>query len=82
MGFVNTESSSSNSSPNNPELLLEEMLEYLLAISPSDQTIELLLEELLDGSEIYDWYLYDSGSEQRLKTVIKHIMRLEEFQLR
>ncbi|MAJ44226.1 MAG: hypothetical protein CMF96_05705 [Candidatus Marinimicrobia bacterium] len=68
--------------PNNPEILLEEMINYLLAIRPSQQTVDLLLEELLDGAEIYDWYLYDPGSEQRLKTVIKHIMRLEEFQVR
>ncbi|MAV59229.1 MAG: hypothetical protein CMG07_04670, partial [Candidatus Marinimicrobia bacterium] len=62
-------------------LLLNEMLEYFLAIQPSQQTKDLLLEELLDGSEIYDWYLYDAGSESRIKTVIKHIMRLEEFQV-
>lgn len=70
------------SEPNNPELLVIEMADYLLAIQPSPQTIDLLIEELLDGSEVYDWYLYNEGSEQRFKTVIKHIMRLEEFQLR
>lgn len=70
------------SDPHNPVLLLNEMLEYFLAIQPSQQTKDLLLEELLDGSEVYDWYLYDPGSESRIKTVIKHIMRLEEFQVR
>jgi len=70
------------SNPNDPELLILELTEYLLAIQPSQQTIELLVEELLDGAEVYDWYIYMPGAEMRLKTVIKHIMRLEEFQLR
>ena len=68
--------------PNDPELLVTEMTEYLLAIQPSEQTIELLVEELLDGTEVYNWYIYMPGAEMRIKTVIKHIMRLEEFQVR
>ena len=70
------------SDPYNPETLLREFAEYFYAVQPSEQTMELLLEELLDGSEIYDWDLYAMGSEQRLTDVIKHMMRLEEFQLR
>ena len=70
------------SDPNNPELLIDEMTDYLFAIQPSELTIDLLLEELLDGSEVYDWYIYNPGSDQRIKDVIKHMMRLEEFQLR
>ena len=70
------------SDPNNPELLIDEMTEYFFAIQPSELTIDLLLEELLDGSEVYDWYIYNPGSDQRIKDVIKHMMRLEEFQLR
>ena len=58
------------------------MAEYLFAIQPAEQTIDLLVEELLDGSEVYDWNLYDDETPQRLKDVIKHMMRLEEFQLR
>ena len=70
------------SDPNNPEVLVSEISEYLFAIQPSSLTIDLLVEELLDGSEIYDWNLYDAETPQRLKDVIKHMMRLEEFQLR
>lgn len=70
------------SNPYNPEILLQEFGDYFYSVLPSDQTMDLLLEELLDGSEIYDWDLYAMGSEQRLKDVIKHMMRLEEFQLR
>lgn len=70
------------SDPNNPELLIDEMTEYFFAIQPSELTIDLLLEELLDGSALYDWYIYNPGSNQRIKDVIKHMMRLEEFQLR
>ena len=58
------------------------MTEYLLAIQPSEQTIDLLVEELLDGTEVYNWYIYMPGADMRIKTVIKHIMRLEEFQVR
>lgn len=68
--------------PNDPELLVTEMTEYLLAIQPSEQTIDLLVEELLDGTEIYNWYIYMPGADMRIKTVIKYIMRLEEFQVR
>ena len=70
------------SDPYNPETLLRDFADYFYAVQPSEQTMELLLEELLDGSEIYDWDLYAMGSEQRLTDVIKHMMRLEEFQLR
>ena len=57
-------------------------MNYLFAIKPSEQTQSLLLDELLDGTAMEDWDLYVEGSEQRLKDVIKHMMRLEEFQLR
>ena len=66
----------------NPELLLNKMINYLFSIKPSDTTISVLLEELLDGSDVNEWSLYDPGADQRLKDVIKHMMRLEEFQLR
>ena len=58
------------------------MINYLFSIKPSDTTVSVLLEELLDGTDINEWSLYDAGADQRLKDVIKHMMRLEEFQLR
>ena len=66
----------------NPETLLQEMMNYLFVIMPSEQTQLILLQELLDGTDINEWTLYAEGTEQRLKDVIKHMMRLEEFQLR
>ena len=57
-------------------------MDYLFVIMPSEQTQLILLQELLDGTDINEWTLYAEGTEQRLKDVIKHMMRLEEFQLR
>ena len=54
----------------------------MFAIKPSEQTQTLLLDELLDGTSMEEWDLYAEGSQQRLKDVVKHMMRLEEFQLR
>ena len=66
----------------NPEVLMHNMINYLFTIKPSEQTQSLLLDELLDGTSMEEWDLYSDGSEQRLKDVVKHMMRLEEFQLR
>ena len=63
-------------------MLIDKIINYLFNIKPSEQTITLLLDELLDGSDIDEWNLYDEGSDQRLKDVMKHMMRLEEFQVR
>ena len=66
----------------NPEVLIHNIINYLFAIKPSEQTQSLLLDELLDGTSMEEWDLYAEGSQQRLKDVVKHMMRLEEFQLR
>ena len=57
-------------------------MNYLFVIMPSEQTQLIILQELLDGTDINEWTLYAEGTEQRLKDVIKHMLRLEEFQLR
>ena len=65
-----------------PQILIQEIIDYLFTIKPSEQTQALLLEELLDGMDVNEWTLYSEGAEDRLKDVLKHMMRLEEFQLR
>ena len=67
---------------NNPEVLIHEIMNYLFSVQPSEQTQALLLEELLDGTNMDEWSLYSEGAEERFKDVMKHMMRLEEFQLR
>ena len=69
----------------------EDMYKQLGYAHAKDRGLQMLImrilgkgraSELLDGSEVYDWYIYNPGSDQRIKDVIKHMMRLEEFQLR
>lgn len=70
------------SSPSDPEILIEDLCGYLYSLQPSQAVKDQLVLELLDGSEPYDWSLYLPESENRLQTVIKHMLRLGEYQLR
>jgi len=40
-----------------------------------------LLGVLLEGAAVYDWDINDAGSPQRLRNLIKYMMRKPEFQL-
>jgi hypothetical protein len=41
----------------------------------------MLLETLLQGIEVYDWYIYDPQAPTRIEGLLKVIFRMAEYQL-
>ena len=70
------------SNPNNAESLIDDMILYFYDIQPSEETRQLLLNELLDGLEPYEWNLFIPNAEQRLRGVLKLLMRYPDYQLK
>ncbi len=70
------------SNPNDPDILIEDFCQYFYSIQPSQAVKDQLVQEMLDGSEPYDWSIYQPEAVGRLRTVIKHMLRLGEYQLR
>lgn len=67
--------------PNNAELLVEDLYQYFLAMEPTEQVKELLLQELLQGLEPYNWNSSMPGAELRIKNLVKLTLKLADYQL-
>ena len=51
-------------------------------IQPTEQTRQLLMNELLDGLEPYEWNIFIENADRRLRGVLKLLMRYPEYQLK
>ncbi len=60
---------------------VEEVTNQILQFPLSQSKKDLLLEIMLDGSDIYDWSTYDPQAETRLKGFFQALLRLPEYQL-
>ena len=69
------------SNPDDAELLVEELYTYLLAMEPTEQVKELLLQELLQGLQPYNWNTNIPGADLRIRNLVKLTMKLADFQL-
>jgi uncharacterized protein (DUF1800 family) len=67
--------------PNNAELLVEDIYTYLLAMEPTEQVKDLLLQELLQGLEPYNWNMNIPEAESRIRSLVKLTMKLSDFQI-
>lgn len=57
------------------------MARFLLALEPGPKTQEYLLDALLLGAPEYEWSLSMPNVELRLRSLLKAIMTLPEYQL-
>ena len=77
MPFIN-----SLSGKNDPDLLVKQIANHLLAYSPNDKTFKQIKDSLLQGQPDYEWQnISDKIKEERIKSMMKFIMRLPHFQL-
>ncbi len=68
--------------PNDAEQLIDDMILYFYDIQPTEHTRQLLLDQLLQGLDPYNWSLTIPEAEERLKGTIKLLMRYPDFQLK
>ena len=68
--------------PNDAEQLIDDLTLYFYDIPPTDHTRQLLLDQLLQGLDPYNWALTIPEAEDRLKGTIKLLMRYPDFQLK
>ena len=67
---------------NDPDLLVKQIANHLLAYSPNDKTFKQIKDSLLQGQPDYEWQnISDKIKEERIKSMMKFIMRLPHFQL-
>lgn len=69
------------STVDDPRKFVADVARYVLAIEPGDKTKEVLLEELLQGAPDYEWSITMSGVDFRLRSFLKALLILPEFQL-
>ena len=67
--------------PNDAEKIVEDFARLFSPFPLSDTLKTQLLDILLDGAAIYDWTISDASAEGRLKNLMRHMMRMPEFQL-
>ncbi|MCS7302958.1 MAG: DUF1800 domain-containing protein [Candidatus Kapabacteria bacterium] len=68
-------------SHNNARAFVRDVARFLLAIEPGPRTLEYLLEELLLGAPEYEWSLSMPNVEVRLRSLLKAVLTLPEYQL-
>ncbi len=69
-------------SPDDAEQLIDDMILYFYDIQSTEHTRQLLLDQLLQGLDPYNWSLTIPEAEDRLKGTIKLLMRYPDFQLK
>jgi hypothetical protein len=65
----------------NARQFVRDVARFLLAIEPGPKTLDYLLEQLLLGAPEYEWSLAMSNVELRLRSLLKAIFTLPEYQL-
>jgi len=66
--------------PNDALLLVDEMAAYFFGMPPTPLVRQRLVDELLQGSEPYDWSMFDPEARSRIEGLLRLIMRLPDFQ--
>lgn len=71
---------------NDLEKLMEDLILVLFGMEPTPAIRQAIQDELLQGAEPYDWYFgspgnYERESVERMRHVLRFIMRLPDFQL-
>jgi hypothetical protein len=69
------------SDPNNALQLVRDMTEHLVRLQLTPRQINALLEIMLDGTMIQNWYIYDPQAPSRIKKYLKAVVNLAEFQI-
>lgn len=69
------------SEPNNALQLVKDMTEHLVRLQVTPRQLNNLLEIMLDGTMIQNWYIYDPQAPSRIKKYLKAIVNLAEFQI-
>ncbi|MBN8584388.1 MAG: DUF1800 domain-containing protein [Ignavibacteria bacterium] len=69
------------SAPNNAVQLVKDMTEHLLRLTVTPRQLNALLEIMLDGSLVMDWYINDPQAPSRIKKYLKALVNLAEFQI-
>ncbi len=69
------------SEPNNAVQLIKDMTEHLLRLIPTPRQMNVLLEIMLDGSLVQNWYINDPLAPSRIKKYLKALVNLAEFQI-
>lgn len=67
--------------PNDAYQLVDDLTTYFYAMEPTEQIQEVLLQELLQGLEPYNWSIDIPQADQRIRGLIKLIMRIPDYQL-
>lgn len=67
--------------PNNALQLVKDMTEHLVRLQVTPRQLNNLLEIMLDGTMIQNWYINDPQAPSRIKKYLKAIVNLAEFQI-
>ncbi len=67
--------------PYDAEKLVRDMGEYLTAFPVGEDRLEMFLETLLEGADVYDWNPDDIAAPRRIKNILKLIFELPDYQL-
>ena len=67
--------------PNDAVGLVNAIAAFLIPLPTSDARRAMLLETLLQGIEVYDWYINDPQAPARIEGLLKVIFRMAEYQL-
>jgi hypothetical protein len=69
------------SAPNNALQLVRDMTEHLVRLTVTPRQLSNLLEIMLDGTMIQNWYINDPEAPSRIKKYLKAVVNLAEFQI-
>ncbi len=69
------------SAPGNAVQLVKDMTEHLIRLTLTPRQLNVLLEIMLDGSLVQDWYINDPQAPSRIKKYLKALVNLAEFQI-
>ena len=69
------------SDPNSAITVVHDLARLFFPFELNENLQNQLLGVLLEGAAVYDWDINDAGSPQRLRNLIKYMMRKPEFQL-
>ena len=67
--------------PNDAYQLVDDLATYFYAFEPTEQIQDVLLQELLQGLEPYNWSIDIPQADQRIRSLVKLIMRIPDYQL-
>jgi hypothetical protein len=67
--------------PNDAVALVRDLAQALFAIPTGDGQREMYLNALLQGAAVYDWSIADARAGDRLKALLRMMLKLPEYQL-